>query len=60
MEKERERNISVWLPLTCALLGTWPATQAGALTAGQTGDPLICKPALNPLSHTGCFYLQHF
>ena len=31
-EKERERNINVWLPLTCPLLGTWPATQACALT----------------------------
>ena len=27
-EKERERNISVWLPLTHPLLGTWPATPA--------------------------------
>ena len=31
-EKERERNISVWLPVICPLLGTWPATQACALT----------------------------
>ena len=31
-EKERERNISVWLPLVRPLLGTWPATQACALT----------------------------
>ena len=31
-EKERKRNISVWLPLMCPLLGTWPATQACALT----------------------------
>ena len=31
-EKERERNINVWLPLTHPLLGTWPATQACALT----------------------------
>ena len=23
-----ERNISVWLPLTCSPLETWPATQA--------------------------------
>ena len=30
-EKERERNITVWLPLQCPLLGTWPATQACAL-----------------------------
>ena len=25
-EKERERNINVWLPLMHTLLGTWPAT----------------------------------
>ena len=31
-EKERERSINVWLPLMCPLLGTWPATQACALT----------------------------
>ena len=31
-EKERERNINVWLPLTHPLLGTWLATQACALT----------------------------
>ena len=30
-EKQRERNISVWLPVVCPLLGTWPATQACAL-----------------------------
>ena len=51
-EKERERNINVWLPFMQPLLGTWPATQACALTGNQTGDPLICKLALNPLSHT--------
>ena len=31
-EKERERNIPVWLPLVCPLLETRPATQACALT----------------------------
>ena len=31
-EKKRERNINMWLPLTCILLGTWPASQACALT----------------------------
>ena len=31
-EKERERNINVWLPLMGPLLGTWLATQAYALT----------------------------
>ena len=51
-DKERERNINVWLPLTCPLLGTFPATHACAPTANPTGDPLICRPALNPLSHT--------
>ena len=33
------------------LLGTWPATQACALTGNQTGDPLVHRPALIPLSH---------
>ena len=46
-EKERERNIHVWLPLTRPLLGTWPATQACALTGIRTHDPLVRKSALN-------------
>ena len=40
-EKERERNIKVWLPLACPLLGTWPATQARALTGNPTSSPLV-------------------
>ena len=52
-EKERERSISVWLPLTHPLLGTWPATQALALTGNRTRDPLVCRPVLNPLSQPG-------
>ena len=32
--------------------GTWCANQACALTRNQTGDFLVCRPALNPLSHT--------
>ena len=51
-EKERKKNIIVWSPLTCPLLGTWPATQACALTGNRTSDPLVHRPALNPLSHT--------
>ena len=51
-EKERERNINVWLPLMCSLLGTWPTTQAYALIGNQIGNPLVCRPALNTLSHT--------
>ena len=59
-EKERERNINVWLPLVCALLGTWPATQSYALTGNPTGDPLFPRPALNPLSHTSQGHMGHF
>ena len=50
-EKDRERNINVWLPLMCPLLGTWPTTQACAMTGNQTGDPLVHRPAVNPLSY---------
>ena len=51
-KQERERNINVWLPLTSPLLGTQHATQACALTGNRTSDPLVHRPALNPLSHT--------
>ena len=51
-EKERERNINMWLPLACPQLKTQPAIQVCALTGNQTGDPLVFRPALNPLSHT--------
>ena len=51
-EKERERNINVWLPLTHPLLGTWPAAQACTLTRNRTGDPLVHRPTCNPLNHT--------
>ena len=51
--KRCERNINVWLPLVHSPLGTWPATQACALTGNRTGDPLVHRPALNPLSYTG-------
>ena len=36
----------------CPTLGTWPATQACALTGNRTSDLLVCRPAFNPLSHT--------
>ena len=48
-EGERDRNIHVWLPLVCPLLGTWPATQACALTGNWTSDPWVCRLVLNPL-----------
>ena len=50
-EKEREKNINMWLPLACPLLGTWPTTQACALTGNQTSSPLAGRPMLNPQSH---------
>ena len=50
--RKRERNISKWLPQVHPLLGTWPTTQACALTGNQTSDPLVRRLALNPLSHT--------
>ena len=51
-EKEREININAWLPLTCPLLGTWLASWACDITGNRTDDPLVCRPALKPLSHT--------
>ena len=47
----REKNINVWLTLTYPQLGIWLTTQACALTGNQTGDPLVHRPVLNPLSH---------
>ena len=38
------------LPLTHSQLGTWPTTQACALTGNRTSDLCVCRPALNPLS----------
>ena len=54
-----ERNIS-WLPLTCPQLGTWPATQACALTGNRTSDLSVCRLALNPLSHTSQGWIVQF
>ena len=51
-EREREGNIQVWLPLTCPLLGTWPATQARA----PTGNQMLCRTTLNQLSYIGQGY----
>ena len=40
------------LALARPQLGTWPATQACALTKNQISDLSVRKPALSPLSHT--------
>ena len=42
--EEKERNISVWLPLMRPVLGIRPATQACALTGNRTGNPLVHSP----------------
>ena len=54
--RKRERNINMQLTLTCPLLGTWPTTWACALTGNRTRDHLVCRLALNPLSHTSQGY----
>ena len=59
-EKEREGNINVWLPLLCPLLGTWPTTQACALTGNRTSNPLVLRPVLNPLSYTSQGQIKSF
>ena len=55
-KRGREGNINVWLPLGRPLLGTWPVTQACALSGNQTSNPLVCRLPLHPLSYTsqGC------
>ena len=44
------------LPLAHLQLGTWPTTQACALTGSQTSDLSVCRLAHNPLSHTNQGY----
>ena len=39
---------------------TWPATQACALIGNRTGNPLIRRSVVNPLSHTSQGYLFIF
>ena len=46
-----ERYID-WLPLTGPQLGSWPTTQARALTGNSTSDALVLRLAQKPLSHT--------
>ena len=55
MEKGRETSMCGCLS-SAPLLGTWPATQACALTGNGTSDPLVPRPVLSPLSQTsqGC------
>ena len=51
-----------WLPLAPLQLETWPASQACALIRNRTGNPLVHRLALSPLSHTslGSYFLFNF
>ena len=63
-QKQRERNINVWLPFAHPLQGIWPETQAWALTGNQTSDFWLagrCSihgaiPARALASYFQCFY----
>ena len=50
-KRGRETSRNMWLLLARPLLGTWPTTQVYALTGNGTGDPLVYRPALSPLSN---------
>ena len=49
--RETARYVDLLL-LASPPLGTWPATQACALTGNRTGNPLVHRPMLNPLNYT--------
>ena len=44
------------LALTCPQLGTWPTTQACALTGNRTRNLLVHRLVLGPLGHTSQGY----
>ena len=48
------------LPLAHPQLGSWPATQACALTGNRTTDSLVHRLELNPLSHTSQGFFLFF
>ena len=50
-KRGRETSI-VCLPLMHPNTGTRPTTQACAQSGSRTNDPLLCRLAFNPLSHT--------
>ena len=59
-EKERERNINVWLPLAHPPLGTWPTAQACALDWESNRRPFNSQASTQPLSHTSQGYYYVF
>ena len=52
-EREGEKHQCVVASGVHPLQGTWPTTQACALTGNRAGDTLVHRPVLNPLSYTG-------
>ena len=62
-EKERERNIHVWLPLTWPpYWGTWPATHVGCSMCPDWESnqrPFGSQPALNPLNYTSQGFVKY-
>ena len=50
--REKERNISVWLAVSCPLLRTWPATQECALDWELYQRPFDSQASTPPLSNT--------
>ena len=52
IKRGKETSVCGCLSLVHSPLGTWPATQACALTGNGTSNPLVCRLTLNPLSHT--------
>ena len=60
-EREGEKHQCVVASCTPPTGGaTWPATQACALIGNQTGDPLVHRPVLNPLSHASQGYTDFY
>ena len=59
-EREGEKHQCVVASWASPTGETRPATQACALTGNQTGNPLACRPALNPLRHTSQGYKFSF
>ena len=52
MEKERERNINVWLPLECPRTGDLARNPGVCPDWELNWRPFGLQPALNPLSYT--------
>ena len=51
-EGEREGERHQCVVASYPLMRTWPITQAHALTGNRTGNPVVCRPVLHPLSNT--------